>query len=90
MTTQTMLELSNPFDVYVKKLGYGIVTVIVWGSISSNPQFLVKFYHTGFIRVVDMVDLVGYGNPSAGENLIPDIPNDWLTEDDFKNKHKKR
>lgn len=77
MTWQTMLEISNPFDVYVKKLGYGVVMFMFIGSNTSNPQFMVKFYHTGQLRTVDQNELLAYGNPAAGESLNPPIPDDW-------------
>ena len=81
MVQQTMLELANPFDCYVKKLGHGLVKYIIIGSTSSNPQYIVRFYHSGDHRVVDMTEMKEYGNPSAGENLIPDIPESWMNKD---------
>lgn len=78
MMQQTMMELANPFDVQVKKLGYGLVKYIIIGSTSSNPQYIVRLYHSGIHRVVDMTEIREYGNPSAGENLIPEIPDDWV------------
>ncbi len=77
MIIQTLHEIVNPFDVYVRKLGHGLARFLIAGSTSSNPSYIVRFYDTGIQRVVDMVDLVEYGNPSAGEKLIPDIPEDW-------------
>lgn len=77
MTIQTLLELANPFDAYAKKLGYCLVMFMVAGSSTSNPQFVVKLYHTGDLRTVDQNDLKVYGNPAAGENLLPEIPDDW-------------
>jgi len=73
-----MLELNNPFDAYAKLLGYCLVLFMIAPSATSNPQFIVKLYGSGDLRVVDMVDLKVYGNPSAGENLIPTIPSDWI------------
>jgi hypothetical protein len=67
---QTMLELNDPFDVETP-LGYGVAIVMFAGSIHSNPSFLVKYYDTGELRVVDMRDIKVYGNPSAGEKLTP-------------------
>jgi hypothetical protein len=77
---QTIHEIQDPFDVYVKKLGYGLAKFMFAGSSSSNPQYLVKLYHSGDHRVVDMVDIKEYGNPNAGEALVPPIPQDWLVK----------
>ncbi len=77
MIVQTIHEWQEPWDCYVRKLGHGLVKAMFSGSVSANPSFLVQFYHTGQLRVVDMVDLVAYGNPSAGESLTPPIPEDW-------------
>lgn len=77
MIVQTMHEVVNPFDVYVRTLGRGLVRFLIAGSTSSNPQYLVRLYHSGQHRVVDMVDLVEYGNPSAGEALVPPLPEGW-------------
>lgn len=77
MITQTLHEIQNPFDAYAKQLGYCLVLFMIAGSNTSNPQFIVKLYHTGDLRVVDMVDLKLYGNPAAGESLVPEIPESW-------------
>lgn len=71
MMIQTVHEILNPFDVEVNKLGYGVALFMIVGSIHSNPQFIVRFYNTGELRTVDQNDLVVYGNPTAGESLIP-------------------
>jgi hypothetical protein len=55
----------------VTKLGYGMALFMIVGSVHSNPQFIVRFYNTGELRTVDQNDLVVYGNPTAGESLIP-------------------
>jgi len=81
---QTILELSNPFDAFARKLGPVLVLFLIMGSPTSNPQFIVRIYHSGLIRTVDQNDLIVYGNPSAGEPLIPPIPNDWLTNEPGK------
>jgi hypothetical protein len=44
---------------------------MIAGSIHSNPQFVVRFYHTGELRTVDQNDIRVYGNPTTGESLIP-------------------
>lgn len=77
MIQQTILEISNPFDAYARNLGPCLVMFLIMGSCTSNPQFIVRIYHKGDLRVVDQNDLKVYGNPSAGENLVPDIPKDW-------------
>lgn len=67
---QTMHEIQNPFDVQTP-LGYGVALFVIAGSIHSNPQFIVRLYDTGILRVVDMIDLKVYGNPTTGEKLTP-------------------
>jgi hypothetical protein len=71
MIVQTVHEILNPFDVEVRELGYGVALFLITGSIHSNPQFIVRFYHTGELRTVDQNDLRVYGNPTAGESLKP-------------------
>jgi hypothetical protein len=70
---QTIHEIENPFDVEVKNLGYGVALFLIAGSVHSNPQFIIKFYHTGILRTVDQNDILIYGNPSNGEHLTPNI-----------------
>jgi len=55
----------------VRELGHGVALFLITGSIHSNPQFIVRFYHTGQLRTVDQNDLRVYGNPTAGESLKP-------------------
>jgi len=71
MIVQTVHEILNPFDVEVRELGHGVALFLITGSIHSNPQFIVRFYHTGQLRTVDQNDLRVYGNPTAGESLKP-------------------
>lgn len=71
MIVQTIHEILNPFDVEVRELGHGVALFMIAGSIHSNPQFIVRFYHTGKLRTVDQNDIKVYGNPTARENLIP-------------------
>jgi hypothetical protein len=71
MIVQTVHEILNPFDVEVRELGHGVALFLITGSIHSNPQFIVRFYHTGELRTVDQNDLRVYGNPTAGESLKP-------------------
>lgn len=78
--TQTIHEIQNPFDAYAKNLGHCLVMFLIAGSVTSNPQFIVRIYHTGELRTIDQNDLRLYGNPSAGESLVPEIPEDWLVE----------
>lgn len=78
MSTQVIHEISNPFDAFARELGYCLVMFMVAGSVHSNPQFVVRIYETGFLRTVDQNDLIVYGNPTAGEKLIPDIQKEWV------------
>ena len=71
MMIQTVHEIVNPFDAYVRELGYCLVMFMITGSVTSNPQFIVRIYETGMIRTVDQNDLILYGNPTAGEPLVP-------------------
>lgn len=80
MIVQTMHEIVNPFDVYVRKLGPGLALFLTAGSVHSNPQFIVRLYNSGSIRTVDQNDLILYGNPTAGEQLVPPIPDEWKTK----------
>lgn len=87
MITQTIHEIHNPMDGYVRKLGHCLVLFMIAGSVSSKPQFIVRFYHTGEIRTVDQNDLKLYGNPSAGESLIPQIPDDWKAKEETRKEY---
>ena len=80
MITQTVHEIHNPFDAYAKQLGECLVMFMITGSVTSNPQFIVRIYHTGLIRTVDQNDIIVYGNPTTGEDLTPPIPEDWKVE----------
>jgi len=70
MIVQTIHEILNPFDV-VTPLGQGVALFMIAGSIHSNPQFIVKLYHTGLLRTVDQNDIKVFGNPTAGESINP-------------------
>ena len=70
MIVQIIHEILNPFDVETP-LGYGVALFLVSGSIHSNPQFIVRLYHTGQLRTIDQNDLQVYGNPTTGEKLKP-------------------
>lgn len=85
---QTIHEINNPFDAYAKRIGYCLVMFMVAGSCTSNPQFVVKVYHKGDLRMVDQNDLKVYGNPMTGEKLLPTIPVDWLTDEELESKKK--
>lgn len=71
MIVQTIHEILNPFDVEVRELGHGVALFMIAGSIHSNPQFIIRFYHTGELRTVDQNDIKVYGNPTAGESVNP-------------------
>jgi len=96
MIVQTVHEILNPFDVEVKQLGYAVALFMIVGSIHSNPQFIVRFYNIGQLRTVDQNDLSVYGNPTAGEDLIPDpdvvskLPANARRNTDFLNKQKEK
>ena len=77
MIIQTIHEIMNPFDGYARKLGYCLVMFMIAGSVTSNPQFLVRIYGSGQIRMVDQNDLIIYGNPMMDEPLVPKIPDEW-------------
>ena len=70
MIIQSIHEILNPFDVETP-LGYGVAIFLIAGSIHSNPQFIVRLYESGDIRTVDQNDIKIFGNPTAGESLIP-------------------
>jgi hypothetical protein len=76
---QTMLELNNPFDAYARGLGYCMVMIVIAPSSLSNPQFIVRVYGSGDIRVVDQNDLKVYGVPFI-DGLHPDIPEEWKSK----------
>ena len=80
MITQTVHEIHNPFDAYAKQLGECLVIFMITGSVTSNPQFIVRVYYSGIIRTVDQNDLIVYGNPTAGESLTPPIAEDWTVK----------
>jgi hypothetical protein len=70
MIVQTIHEILNQFDVETP-LGHGVALFMIAGSIHSNPQFIVKLYHTGLLRTVDQNDIKVFGNPTAGESINP-------------------
>jgi len=72
MIVQTIHEILNPFDVETP-LGYGVALFIIAGSIHSNPQFIVRIYNSGIVRTIDQNDIKIFGNPTAGESLIPTL-----------------
>jgi hypothetical protein len=75
---QTLHEVLNPFDAYCRILGDCTVMFMIAGSITSNPQFIVRLHSTGYLRTVDQNDLIVYGNPTAGQQLVPPIPEAWI------------
>lgn len=76
MTHQTILELSNPLDGFAKHLGYCMAMYLIMPSSLSNPQFIVRIYGSGDVRVVDQNDIKLYGNPFI-DGLNPPIPEEW-------------
>lgn len=79
---QTILEISNPFDAYARNLGYCLVMFMIAPSPLSNPQWIVRVYGSGDMRVVDTIELKAYGNPAI-DGLLPDIPEDWKKTPNF-------
>lgn len=70
--TQLIHEIQDPFDVETP-LGYGVALFLIAGSIHANPQFIVRLYSSGFLRVIDMIDLKVYGNPGWELKSKPNI-----------------
>ena len=77
MTQQTLLEISDRFDVHTP-LGYGLAMFLVCGSSTSNPQLIVKLYNSGILKSFDLNDIRVYGSPSYGEDIKPQIPENWI------------
>lgn len=75
-----MLELQDTWDCYVRAHGEGNVRLIVWGSVNSNPSYLVRLYGSGKLLVVDQSDLRIAGNP--GE--VRDDPAGYVIPDDWR------
>ncbi len=71
MIVQTIHEILNPFDVQTP-LGDGVAIFMIAGSIHSNPQFIVRIYHSGLVRTIDQNDIKIYGNPTTGEKINPE------------------
>lgn len=81
MVNQWMLELQDPPDCTVRHHGDGSIRVIVWGSLNSNPSYLVRLYGSGKLLVVDQSDLRVYGNPGDPRDTPGwSIPDDWHRE----------
>lgn len=77
MTTYAqMLELSDPMDCHVRNLGEGSIRVLMWGSVNSNPQMLIRLYGSGKLIVADMTDVRAAHNPGDPRDGIQ-IPEDW-------------
>ena len=75
MIVQTIHEIYQ--KDYARKLGYCLVMFMIVGSPTSNPQFLIRIYGSGQLRMVDQNDLLIYGNPMIDQPLNPIIPEDW-------------
>lgn len=61
--TQLIHEIQDQFDVDTP-LGKGVALFLIAGSIHANPQFIVRLYESGNVRVVDMIDIKVANNPS--------------------------
>lgn len=68
---QTILEITDRFDVKVRELGDALVLFLFSGSTSSNPYFMVRLYSDGKVRMVDMADVYMYGDPGNIKELDP-------------------
>jgi hypothetical protein len=79
VTTTYLLELADPLDCYVRRHGEGSVRFLCWGSVNSNPGFLVRLYGSGKMLTVDQSDLRVAGNPGDPRDGTPGytIPDDW-------------
>lgn len=75
MTHQTMLELSDGWDV-LTPLGPGVVLIITTPSYLGNSTLYVKLKN-GQLKHLDSNDVVLLGSPTYGEDLTPEIPKEW-------------
>lgn len=75
MTWQTMLELSEGWDVHTP-LGPGVVLIVTTPCYLGNSTLYVKL-KDGQLKHFDSNDVRLYGSPTYGEDLVPDIPKDW-------------
>lgn len=74
MTWQTMLELSDGWDVHTP-LGRGTALIITTPSYLGNSTVYVKL-ENGELKHFDSNDIRIYNSPTYGEDK-PQIPTDW-------------
>lgn len=79
MTWQTMLELSDGWDV-VTPLGYGVALIITTPSYLGNSTLYVKL-KDGRLKHFDSNDVILLGSPTYGEKLIPEAAKEWIKKD---------
>lgn len=79
MTHQTLLELSDGWDVFTP-LGRGTVLIITTPSYLTNSILYIKVKKTGELKHFDSNDIRFAGSPTYGESLIPDLPAGWPKE----------
>jgi hypothetical protein len=79
MTHQTLLELSDGWDVYTP-LGRGTVLVVTTPSYLGNSVVYVKLERTGQMKHFDSNDIRFRGSPTYGETIKPNLPEGWPDE----------
>lgn len=75
MTWQTMMELSEGWDVYTP-LGRGTVLVVGNTSYLTNSVMWVKIQETGELKHFDSNDIRFVGSPTYGDKP-PKLPDGW-------------
>ena len=71
------LELREGWDVYTP-LGHGTGMVLYPPAYLNNGVLLVKL-DDGRIKYFDTNDIRMSGSPTYGEQLIPQLPEGWLS-----------
>lgn len=79
MTHQTMMELSDGWDVFTP-LGKGTALVVTTPSYLGNSVIYVKMEESGELKHFDSNDIRFRGSPTYREQLIPPLPKDWKNE----------
>ncbi len=70
MTHQTMLELSDGWDV-TTPLGDGVVLIITTPSYLGNSTLYVRLNDSGQLKHFDSNDVVLHGSPTYGQARVP-------------------
>lgn len=76
MTHQTMLELSDGWEVFTP-LGKGTVLIITTPSYLGNSTLYVKM-EDGQLKHFDSNDVRLAGSPTYGEDRQPPLPEGWI------------